>query len=111
MYSFSGRGGSILTSEPLRTPSLEGAVEERLCKRLLTPRSLQGCLQAPDADWQVHKKTGSCRPHSASEGTGGAARGQESKSAVLSLGHISRCSDVTGISLANVANSPPGRRA
>lgn len=102
-----GRSGP----EPLRTPSSEGAVEERLCKCLLTPPFMQGCLPVPDADWQVYKKAGSCRSPSASEDTEGAARGQESKSAVLSQGHISRCSDVTGISLANVANSPPGRRA
>lgn len=37
--------------------------------------------------------------------------GQESKSVFLSLGHIPGRLDVMGIVPANVANSPPGRRA
>ena len=73
--------------------------------------SLRGCLRMPDADWQVYQETRSCRLHRTPEGTGGAAWGQESKSAFLSLGHTPGRSDVMGISLANVANSPSGRRA
>lgn len=74
-------------------------------------RSPQGCLQMPDADWQVYKKTRNCCLHRTSEGMGGAVWGQESKSVFLSLGHIPGHSDVMGISLANMANFSPGRRA
>lgn len=65
----------------------------------------------PDADWQVYQETRSCRLHCISEGTRGAAPGQESKPAFLSLGRTPGHLDVMGISSANVANSPPGRRA
>ena len=73
--------------------------------------SLRGCLRVPDAAWQVYQETRSCRPCCISEGTGGAAPGQGSKPAFLSLGRTPGHLDVMGISSANVANSPPGRRA
>lgn len=74
-------------------------------------RSLRGCLWAPDAEWQVHQESRNRCPHCISEGTRGAAPGQESKPTFLSLGRTPGRLHVMGISSVNVANSPPGRRA
>lgn len=51
----------------------------------------------PDADCQVYQETRSCRLHRTSEGAGGAARGQEGKSAFLSLGHTPGRSDAMSL--------------
>lgn len=55
--------------------------------------------------------TRSCCLLCTSGGTGGSVWVQESKSLFLSLGHTPGHSEAMGISLANVVNSPPGRRA